>query len=156
MRLDLSRVELLNDERVSRSVANSIGYGMDQIIERATQEKSDWLVNYVKRIFEEEIYPLFGPDAAEKAKEKKEPDEWPLNHVRNFWTQMSKIFNYDFGELEWHNLTNNTPDNAVYFAKRLSKEYIKKFFPDQSKAIGNPAMDLYSLVLKINDKEHSI
>lgn len=145
--------ELLEDERVSHAVSYSIDHGINSIIERATQDKSDWLVNYIKRIFEEEIVPLFGSQAVEQAKKKGEPKEWPLNHVKKFWTELSKTFNYDFGELEWYSLTHNTPDGAVYFIEKLCNKYVKKFYPDPKKAINNPVFDLLDLVSRIYNKE---
>jgi len=143
------------DRIEERTISNSINYGVNRIIERAISEESKWLINYIKNKFEKEIYPLFNEHALEREKARGNiiPENWPQNHVKNFWKEISETFNYEFGKLEWIALTNNTPDGALYFVQKLCNKYIEKFYSNPKEAINHPISDLYGLVTEIYGKK---
>jgi len=139
------------DRIEERTIANSINYGINMIIERATSEESRWLINYIKNKFEKEIYPLFNEHALEKEKAEGNIilENWPQNHVKNFWKEISETFNHEFGKLEWRALTNNTPDGALDFVHSLCNEYIEKFYSNPKEAINHPISELSNLISEI-------
>ena len=129
--------DLYKDERVRDAANDSVLYGLDQILSRATQYEDPWMIEHIMKIFQKKISPFYS--------KKKGYD------LAGFWDEISGLFKYEFRELEKHCLNEPDAAGAVHFMGKLHRRHMDKFYPDP-KDLNHTMVDLFSMITEIDDQ----